>query len=247
MDGVPITVAYVMSATIRIGTSGFSYKEWLGSFYPEKLAGSKMLAHYAQRLAAVEINYTFRAMPRRAMLKKWAAQTPEQFRFALKAPQRITHFAKLKEVDNPVAHFAEVASSLGSRLGPVLFQLPPNFKRDVPLLRDFIALLHGRLRPAFEFRDKSWFDDSVLQALREGGASLCIAESATIASPIERTASFVYLRLRHEDYDAAGLKLWADRITSMAAEAEEIYVFFKHETSAPDRAFRLRALLPGAL
>jgi len=129
----------------------------------------------------------------------------------------------------------------------VLFQLPPNFKRDVPLLRDFLAMLHGRLRPAFEFRDKSWFDDSVLQTLREGGASLCIAESETIASPIERTARFVYMRLRNEDYDAAGLKIWADRILAMAAESDEIYIFFKHETSAPDRAARLHALLPGAL
>jgi uncharacterized protein YecE (DUF72 family) len=236
-----------MNASIRIGTSGFSYKEWLGGFYPEKLPGPKMLAHYAQRLPTVEINYTFRAMPRREMLEKWAVQTPEPFRFALKAPQRITHLAKLKEVDHLVAHFAEVASSMGARLGPSLFQLPPNFKRDIPLLRDFLAMLHGRLRPAFEFRDKSWFDDSVLQILREGGAALCIAESESIASPIERTAPFVYLRLRNQDYDAAGLKLWADRILAMAAECEEIYIFFKHETSAPDRAARLHALLPGAL
>ena len=236
-----------MAGDIRAGASGFSYKEWLGGFYPEKLPGPKMLAHYAQRLPAVEINYTFRAMPRREMLEKWAVQTPEPFRFALKAPQRITHFAKLKEVDHLVAHFAEVASSMGARLGPSLFQLPPNFKRDIPLLRDFLAMLHGRLRPAFEFRDKSWFDDSVLQTLREGGAALCIAESESIASPIERTAPFVYLRLRNQDYDAAGLKLWADRILAMAAECEEIYIFFKHETSAPDRAARLHALLPGAL
>ena len=138
------------------------------------------------------------------MLEKWAAQTPEHFRFALKAPQRITHFAKLKGVDDLVAHFADVASSMGTRLGPSLFQLPPNFKRDVPLLRDFLAMLHGRLRPAFEFRDKSWFDDSVLQTLREGGAALCIAESEKITSPIERTASFVYLRLRNEEYDRGG-------------------------------------------
>jgi uncharacterized protein YecE (DUF72 family) len=236
-----------MSATIRIGTSGFSYKEWLGGFYPEKLPGPKVLAHYAQKLATVEINYTFRAMPKREMLEKWAVQTPEHFRFALKAPQRITHFAKLKGADNLVAHFAEVASSMGARLGPALFQLPPNFRRDVPLLRDFLALLHGRLRPAFEFRDKSWFDDSVMQALREGGAALCIAESETIVSPAEVTAPFVYMRLRNEEYEPEELKRWAERIKAMAAESEEIYIFFKHETSAPERAFRLRELLPGAL
>jgi uncharacterized protein YecE (DUF72 family) len=236
-----------MSATIRIGTSGFSYKEWLGGFYPEKLPGPKMLAHYAQKLPTVEINYTFRAMPKREMLEKWAGQTPDNFRFALKAPQRITHFAKLKGVDNLVAHFAEVAASMGTRLGPALFQLPPNFKRDVPLLRDFLAMLHGRLRPAYEFRDKSWFDDSVMQALREGSAALCIAESESIASPVEVTAPFVYMRLRNEEYEPEELKRWAERISAMAAEAEEIYIFFKHETSAPERASRLRGLLAGAL
>ena len=118
------------NAAIRIGTSGFSYKEWLGGFYPEKLAGPKMLAHYAGKLPTVEINYTFRAMPRREMLEKWAMQTPETFRFALKAPQRITHFAKLKGTDDIVAHFAEVASAMGAHLGPSLFQLPPSLKRD---------------------------------------------------------------------------------------------------------------------
>lgn len=236
-----------MSATVRIGTSGFSYKEWLGGFYPDKLPGAKMLAYFAQRLPTVEINYTFRAMPRREMLAKWAAQTPEHFRFALKAPQRITHFAKLKGVDDVVAHFAEVASSMGSRLGPSLFQLPPNFRRDVPLLRDFLAMLHGRLRPAFEFRDKSWFDDSVLQALREGGGALCIAESEKITSPIECTAPFAYLRLRNEEYTPAELKRWAARISTLAETSEEVYIFFKHEISAPDRAFRLRELIAGAL
>lgn len=236
-----------MSATIRIGTSGFSYKEWLGGFYPAKLAGPKMLAHYAQRLPTVEINYTFRAMPKRAMLEKWAAQVPEHFRFALKAPQRITHFAKLKDVDSLVAHFAEVAESMGPRLGPTLFQLPPHFPRDVVLLRDFLAMLHGRLRPAFEFRDKSWFDDSVLQTLREGGAALCIAESETIVSPVERTAPFIYTRLRNEEYTPEEMQRWAARIGELAVEADEVYIFFKHEVSAPDRAFRLRALLKNAL
>jgi len=235
------------NATIRIGTSGFSYKEWLGGFYPEKLAGPKMLAHYAGKLPTVEINYTFRAMPRREMLEKWAVQTPENFRFALKAPQRITHFAKLKGADDIVAHFADVASAMGAHLGPSLFQLPPSLKRDDALLRDFLALLKGKLRPAFEFRDKSWFDDGVLQILRDGGAALCIAESENISSPIEQTAPFVYLRLRNEEYDQAALTQWADRLTAIAAQSEEIYVFFKHETHAPDRAFKLREMLKDAL
>jgi uncharacterized protein YecE (DUF72 family) len=236
-----------MGATIRIGTSGFSYKEWLGGFYPEKLAGPKMLAHYAARLPTVEINYTFRAMPKREMLEKWATQTPEHFRFALKAPQRITHFARLRGVDDTVAYFAEVASAMGERLGPSLFQLPPGFKCDVALLRDFLALLKGKLRAAFEFRDRSWFDDSVMRTLAEGGAALCIAESEKLSTPVERTAPFVYLRLRNEDYDDAGLAAWAKRLSAMAAEAEEIYLYFKHEDHAPDLALRLREMLKGAL
>ena len=236
-----------MGATTRIGTSGFSYKEWLGGFYPEKLAGPKMLAHYAARLPTVEINYTFRAMPKREMLEKWATQTPEHFRFALKAPQRITHFARLRGVDDTVAYFAEVASAMGERLGPSLFQLPPGFKCDVALLRDFLALLRGKLRAAFEFRDRSWFDDSVMRTLAEGGAALCIAESEKLSTPVERTAPFVYLRLRNEDYDDAGLAAWAKRLSAMAAEAEEIYLYFKHEDHAPDLALRLREMLEGAL
>jgi len=235
-----------MGAQIRIGTSGFSYKEWLGGFYPAKLPGAKMLEHYATRLATVEINYTFRAMPKRTMLEKWAAQTPAHFRFALKAPQRITHFARLRGVEDPTRHFADVASALDERLGPALFQLPPDFKRDLPLLTDFLALLRHTLRAAFEFRNKSWFDDSTLQALRDGGAALCINETEKIQSPIERTAPYVYLRLRNEDYDDQGLKTWAERISKLADGADEIYVYFKHEERAPELALRLRAMLDGS-
>lgn len=234
-------------AAIRIGTSGFSYKQWLGGFYPARLAGARMLAYYAERLPTVEINYTFRAMPKREMLEKWAAQTPAHFRFALKAPQRITHFAKLRAVDDTVAHFAQVASALEDRLAPALFQLPPGFKCDLAVLTDFLALLRGRMRAAFEFRDRSWFDARVLQALRDGGAALCIAESEKISAPVERTAPFVYLRLRNEDYDDAALRTWAERIAQMADQSDEIYVFFKHEDHAPDLAMKLRGMLEGAL
>jgi uncharacterized protein YecE (DUF72 family) len=233
-----------MAAQIRIGASGFSYKEWLGAFYPPKLPGSKMLAYYAERLPTVEINYTFRAMPRRAMLERWAAQTPAYFRFALKAPQRITHFARLRSTAETVGFFAETASVLGGRLGPALFQLPPDFGRDVALLRDFIAMLGGRLRAAFEFRNRSWFDDgSTLQALRDGGAALCIAESERLVSPVERTAPHVYVRLRKETYDEAALKQWAAHLVRLSEGADEIYVYFKHESAAPDLAARLARLL----
>lgn len=234
MDGAP---------EIRIGTSGFSYKEWLGGFYPPKLPGIKMLAFYAERLPTVEINYTFRRIPRPELLAGWAAQTPASFRFALKAPERITHLARLRNVDADLARFAEAASVMGERLGPVLFQLPPGFKRNVALLNQFLLLLDGRLRAAFEFRDKTWFDDSVLEALRAGGAALCIAESAKLATPIERTGRQVYVRLRKESYDDQSLRSWAERLLGFAADGAQVYVYFKHQTAAPGFALRMRDLV----
>jgi len=228
---------------IRIGTSGFSYKEWLGGFYPPKLPGGKMLAFYAERLSTVEINYTFRRMPRPEMLAGWAAQTPPGFRFALKAPERITHLARLRNVDADLVRFAEAASVMGSKLGPVLFQLPPGFKRDVALLNQFLSLVDGRICAAFEFRDKSWFDDSVLEALRAGGAALCIAESEKLATPIERTARHAYVRLRKESYDEQGLRSWTERLLRFAADGAEVYVYFKHQTAAPGFALRMRELV----
>jgi uncharacterized protein YecE (DUF72 family) len=230
-------------AKILIGTSGFSYKEWLGGFYPEKLPAAKMLEYYAERMPTVEINYTFRAMPRPAMLEGWAARTPPTFRFALKAPQRITHFAKLRDVKETTDTFIERASVMGERLAPALFQLPPDLKQDLPLLRDFLAIVKGRIRAAFEFRNRSWFDDSVMTALADNGAALCIAETEKLASPIERTAPYIYVRLRKETYDDAGLDEWVKNLNRLASDAEEIFVYFKHETSAPDLASRLRAKL----
>ncbi len=235
-----------MAAQVRIGASGFSYKEWLGVFYPPKLPGARMLAHYAERLPTVEINYTFRAMPRRAMLERWAGETPAHFRFALKAPQRITHLARLRNSTETVGYFAETAAALGERLGPALFQLPPDFGRDVPLLRDFLAILGTRLRAAFEFRNRSWFDDSVLQALSDGGAALCIAESERLSTPVERTAPYVYVRLRRESYDDAALAQWAQQLIRLGKDAGEAYVYFKHEIAAPELAMRLASLIDDA-
>ncbi len=232
-----------MGATIRIGASGFSYKEWLGRFYPEKLPGAKMLAYYAERLPTVEINYTFRAMPKRAMLEGWTAKTPAHFRFALKAPQRITHFARLRGTGETLDYFIETAHTLAERLGPVLCQLPPDLARDDALLTDFIAQIDGRVQAAFEFRNASWFAASVFEALRSGGASLCIAETEKLASPIERTAPHVYLRLRKEAYDDAVLAQWAEQIRALAADASEVFLYFKHEAAAPALAARLQALI----
>ncbi|MHB8382535.1 MAG: DUF72 domain-containing protein [Candidatus Binataceae bacterium] len=235
------------AGAIRIGTSGFSYKEWVGGFYPLKTPGAKMLEYYAERLPTVEINMTFRRLPTRKLLEGWAAKTPAHFRFALKAPQRITHFAKLRGTEEVLNYFIETAGALGERIAPTLFQLPPNFKRDTALLRDFLAQLAGRMPAAFEFREKSWFDDSTLAALSDAKAALCIAESEKLTTPIVRTAPHVYLRLRMENYADAGLAEWAKRIGEFVDEGAEVFAYFKHESSAPERANRLRALLPGSI
>jgi uncharacterized protein YecE (DUF72 family) len=161
----------------------------------------------------------------------------------LKAPQRITHFARLRGTKESLDYFVGVANALASRLGPVLFQLPPDLPRDEALLGDFLSEVGGRVRATFEFRNRSWFKDSVLEILRSNGAALCIAESEKLASPIECTASHAYLRLRKETYDDASLEVWAARISTLARDAEEIYVYFKHESAAPDLASRLSAMI----
>jgi uncharacterized protein YecE (DUF72 family) len=233
----------LMPAIIRIGASGFSYKEWLGRFYPPKLPGAKMLAYYAERLPTVEINYTFRAMPRRTMLEGWADKTPPDFRFALKAPQRITHFARLRVSGETLDYFLQTAHALGERLGPVLFQLPPDLSRDDALLRDFIAQIGGRVRVAFEFRNASWFAPPVFEVMRSAGAALCIAETEKLATPVQATASHAYLRLRKESYDEPSLSEWARQIRNLAAKADEIFLYFKHEAAAPELAMHLKSLI----
>ncbi len=232
-----------MPATIRIGASGFSYKEWLGGFYPPRLPGSEMLAYYAQRLPTVEINYTFRALPRRTLLEGWAAKTPANFRFALKAPQRITHFARLRQTTDTLNYFLQTASALGERLGPILFQLPPDLKRDDALLDDFIAQIDGSARAAFEFRHVSWFAFPVFEIMRAKQAALCIAETEKLLSPMEVTAPHVYLRLRKDNYDETSLSHWASQIKLLAESTQEIFVYFKHELAAPELAKRLTLLI----
>src|SRR5262252_7933757 len=181
---------------VLAGTSGFSYKEWKGSFYPEDLPAAGMLAYYAERLPAVEINNTFYRMPKPALLEGWSAEVPEEFRFILKASQRITHFKRLKDAGSEVEYFFGVASTLGDRLGPALFQLPPNLKKDLPRLQAFLSILPAGRRAAFEFRHASWFEDDVFEALRAASAALCIAEDEELATPLVPTAGWGYLRLR---------------------------------------------------
>lgn len=192
-----------------IGTSGFQYPAWKGSFYPENLPVRKMLAFYATRFNATEINYTFRRFPSARTIERWSASVPPGFLYSLKAPQRITHFAKLRDCGPLLRDFHAAVAPLGPMLGPVLFQLPATFKKDAALLAAFLAEVPPGLRAAFEFRAASWFDDSVYEALRVHGAALCWAESEELSTPPVRTADWGCLRLRRDDYPAARLEHWA--------------------------------------
>jgi uncharacterized protein YecE (DUF72 family) len=225
---------------IRAGTSGWGYKEWRGSFYPEKFREGDMLRFYGDHFPTVEVNYTARRMPKPELLENWATQVPLDFSFLLKAPQQITHFRRLKNIEDPLAHFAQVVMSLGIRLGPVVFQLPPNFKKDVPLLTDFLAQLPTGLRAAFEFRHETWYDDQVYNALRSREVALCIADTDDATSPLLATAPWGYVRLRRESYSEAELQTWLERIR--AFNWPEVYVFFKHEDDARGPAFATRFL-----
>lgn len=222
---------------VLAGTSGYSYKEWKGSFYPEDLPASEMLRHYASRLPAVEINNTFYRMPQPKVLAVWAEQVPDGFAFALKASQQITHRKRLREASDAVSYFLQTAATLGDRLGPILYQLPPNLKKDLPRLTDFLELLPPRSRSAFEFRHDSWFDDEVFGALKDRGAALCIAEDEDLATPPIATTGWGYLRLRRQDYGTSDLEAWAARIQSQAWS--EAFVFFKHEEQGRGPALAL--------
>ena len=211
---------------LRVGTSGYSYKEWVGNFYPPKTPANQMLRHYAARLGTVEINNTFYRMPTAAMLQKWAEEVPEHFRFVLKAPRRITHERKLQQADDAARALIEASAVLGERLGPFLFQLPPFFRKNADVLRDFLGRL-GPARAAFEFRHETWFDDEVYGLLRAHGAALCLADTEDGEPPRVATAEWGYLRLRRPDYDDAALAAWAERVRALPWQ--EAYVFFKHE------------------
>ncbi|MGD0835888.1 MAG: DUF72 domain-containing protein [Polyangia bacterium] len=229
-----------------VGTSGFSYPEWRGSFYPEKMAPAKMLAYYAERLRAVEINNTFYRMPRAEMLAGWAKSTPDEFRFVPKAPQQVTHRQKLANASDAVGRFLPALAALGTKLGPILFQLPPFLRKDVPRLRDFLALLPQGTRAAFEFRHVSWFDDTVYQELRASGAALCIGDADGLSTPFVSTTGWGYLRLRRADYDQAALAGWAERVWAHRAAWDAAFVFFKHEEAGrgPQLAAQFLRALP---
>jgi len=228
---------------LHVGTSGYSYKEWKGPFYPADLAASKMLGFYAGRFPTVEINNTFYQMPKAATLEAQARQVPERFQFAFKAPGRITHQKRLKEVAEPVKHLWDTVATLGERLGPVLYGLPPNMKKDVARLAAVLAMTPPGRRVAVEPRHESWFDDEIYATLRAAGAALCIADADDLSVPFVATAPWGYLRLRRLDYDDAALASWAARIRG--AGWSDAVVYFKHEDEgrAPALAARLEKAL----
>ena len=229
---------------LRAGTSGFSYKEWKGPFYPTDLSDKDMLRYYAQHLSTVEINNTFYRMPKRAVLEGWARTVPDDFVFVLKASRKITHHARLKEAAyDSVDYLWQVAATLGKHLGPILFQLPPNMKKDVDRLLAFMSALPSGMRAAFEFRHESWFDEEVYDALRDGGHVLCLADTEDRDAPeLVSTSDWGYLRLRREDYSDDSLRGW--RAAIEAEGWDEAFVFFKHEDegAAPRLAGRFLRL-----
>jgi uncharacterized protein YecE (DUF72 family) len=232
-----------MSVTVRVGTSGYDYPEWRGLFYPRGLRATRRLSFYAERFDTVEINATFRRMPTEKAVTGWAAATPAGFVFTVKAPGRITHSRRLRDVDELVHDFCEIARGLGDKLGPLFFQLPPNFKKELGRLRDVLAQIPPDLRCAFEFRHPSWFTDDVYEALRARNAALCIADTDEGRTPDETTATWGYYRLRNVEYTRTALARWAQSLTRPGRS--EVFCYFKHEETAsgPALARRLRRRL----
>ena len=219
--------------------------EWKGTFYPENLAATQMLPFYAEQFTTTEINYTFHRIPAAKTIENWCKLTPESFRFGLKAPQKVTHFARLRGCNDTVDYFYDIVSGLGQRLGPILFQLPPNLKKDVALLEEFTQCLPGSMRAAFEFRDRSWFEDNVYAVLQKRNLCLCLADSERLTTPLISTADWGYLRLRREDYHAPDVAQWAGRVQAQIEAWSNAFVYFKHEASGigPKLASQMRELL----
>jgi uncharacterized protein YecE (DUF72 family) len=225
------------------GTSGYSYREWKGHFYPDKIAPDAMLAFYGTKLPAVEINNTFYRLPRRDVLEAWAAQVPANFRFAIKASQKITHFKRLKGADDETGYLMDAVGALEQKLGVVFFQLPPNFKKDVERLSAFLEALPAEIPVAFEFRHATWFDDEVYDVLRARNAALCLADADDeLEVPLVATADWGYLRLRRPGYSAAELGEWRDWVEGR--KWKQAFVFFKHEDEAagPKMAMQFQSL-----
>jgi len=222
---------------VWVGTSGYNYPEWKGSFYPETLAAAKMLPYYAERFPTVEINYTFYRAPNEKILSGWSAATPERFKLTLKAPKRITHDRRLKDCADPVRQFLETAAVLGPKLGALLFQLPPNLKKDLSLFDAFLDTFPPRVCAAFEFRHPSWFDDDVFSRLRTRALALCVADSEKLSAPVEITAPYAYFRLRDEGYTPGDIERWAGVVRGLESRCEDVFVYFKHEEAGKGPEF----------
>ena len=233
---------------LHVGTSGYAYKPWKGTFYPEKLPDKEMLKYYASQLSTVEINYSFYQMPKESVLQGWAANVPAGFQFALKANQKITHVARLRNCESTLKRFLEVASVLqeGSHLGPILVQLPPNFKFDAALLAEFLALRPTAFRFAFEVRHASWYTEETYQLLRNFDTALCLAETDETAPPDVVTAGFAYVRLRREAYSAKELAAWRNRFDGWNKQGVDVYCYVKHEDAGKGPKYARQLLEPSA-
>jgi uncharacterized protein YecE (DUF72 family) len=222
---------------VHVGTSGYNYPEWRGTFYPPKHPAKEMFAFYASRFQTVEINYTFYRMPTAATTAAWRAQAPDGFQYTLKAPQRISHVRRLKDAGEDLARFCESARVLGPHLGGVLVQLPPTLKADPARLEGFLAAMPADVRSSFEFRHDSWLQDDVYALLADRQAALVVADFGTRATPVRPTARHGYFRLRDEGYTAADLERWADRLVDAGSGWEDVFVYFKHEDAGKGPEF----------
>jgi uncharacterized protein YecE (DUF72 family) len=237
-----------VTGNVYVGVSGFSYPAWKGKFYPKELKSEEFLAYYSQRLGSVEINSSFYAPPKEAMVKNWSERTGEKFRFSFKAPQLITHVLKLGKGSSEAANrFSKTLDLLGPRRGPVLFQLPPYSKKDMKLLAEFLSKTSEIDNRVFEFRHESWFEDSTYELLEEHGASLCIAETEEMKPAFHVTGGIAYFRLRKESYDARSIDRWAGKILGTTKGLRESYVYLRHDETGENAllAQRLSEKLQG--
>jgi uncharacterized protein YecE (DUF72 family) len=222
---------------IWVGTSGYNYPEWKGSFYPESLSAAKMLPYYAERLSTVEINYTFYRTANKKILGGWSAATPDRFKLTLKAPKRITHDARLKDCADRLQYFVETAATLGPKLGALFFQLPPSFKQDLAVFDAFLEALPSGVVAAFEFRHGSWLNDELYRRLEARNLALCVADSETMATPVKITADYAYFRLRDEGYTPDDIARWAQTIRDKTRSCKDVFVYFKHEEAGKGPQF----------
>lgn len=227
---------------IRVGTSGFQYSEWKGKFYPKTLSTPKMLPFYASHFLTTEINYSFYRIPSAKTLANWAAATPQQFRFSMKAPQEITHVRKLRDCEDVLKRFCGVLENLDGKTGAVLFQLPPFARSDIALLKDFLEAFPAGLRSTFEFRHASWLNDETYAALKAKNAALCIADTEKMTTPVASTADFGYFRLRNPAYTETDIRRWANVIVQQQKSWKDIFVYFKHEETGTGPKFARQLL-----